>query len=78
MGRRRIGVALVAAGAALALGLTGCSAGGNASSNGKTTINYWITTQQGPAATALKSMVADFEKANPDITVQVTQKSTDS
>jgi raffinose/stachyose/melibiose transport system substrate-binding protein len=78
MGRRRLGVALVAAGAALALGLSGCSAGGSADSGGKTTINYWITTQQGPAATALKSMVQDFEKANPDITVNVTQKSTDN
>lgn len=78
MVRRRIGAAVVAASAALALVLTGCSAGGNASDGGKTTLNYWITTQQGPAASALKSMVADFEKANPDITVNVTQKSTDA
>lgn len=78
MVRRRTGAALLAAATALVLGLTGCSAGGNAADGGKVTLNYWITTQQGPAAKALKGMVSDFEKANPDITVNVTQKSTDA
>lgn len=77
MARRSTALALVAAAATLALGLTGC-AGGSGSSNGKITLNYWITTQQGPAAAGLKAMVADFEKANPKITVNVTQKSTDA
>lgn len=75
MARRSTALAIVAAGAALALGLTGCASG---SSGGKITLNYWINTQQGPAGDGLKSMVADFEKANPNITVDVTQKSTDA
>jgi len=65
--------------AAAALALAGCSGSSGASGgSGKINLNYWITTQQGPAGTALKSMVADFEKANPNIHVVVTQKSTDS
>jgi raffinose/stachyose/melibiose transport system substrate-binding protein len=78
MVRRRTGVAIVATMAAAALALTGCSGSSGGGSNGKVTLNYWITTQQGPAETGLKSMIKDFEKKNPTITVNVTEKSTDN
>ncbi|PZF56182.1 carbohydrate ABC transporter substrate-binding protein [Curtobacterium sp. MCBD17_034] len=78
MSRRRVIAAAIAAATAVALGITGCSASGTGSSNGKVTLNYWITQQQGPSETGLRSMVKDFEKANPNITVNVTEKSTDN
>jgi raffinose/stachyose/melibiose transport system substrate-binding protein len=77
--RRGIVAASFAISAAAALALSGCSGSSGASgSQGHVTLNYWTTTQQGPSATALPAMVADFEKANPNITVVVTQKSTDA
>ena len=56
----------VALGVAAALLLTGCSAGTNASSGGKTEITFlsWDTEQ------VMKPVIADFEKENPDITVK--------
>jgi len=64
----------------VALALTGCSTGASNSasaSGGKVDINYWITTQQGPQETSLRDVIADYQKANPNVTVTVTEKSTD-
>ncbi|MCU1530229.1 MAG: transporter substrate-binding protein [Frondihabitans sp.] len=78
MFRKRTGVAMIAAGVVLALGLSACSSGGSSGGGGKVTLNYWITTQQGGAETGLRSMVKGFEKKYPDISVNVTEKSTDN
>jgi raffinose/stachyose/melibiose transport system substrate-binding protein len=75
--KKRIGAAVIGTIAAATLVLSGCSASTGSNANGKVTLNYWITTQQGPSEKALKSMVAAYEKANPKVTIVVTEKSTD-
>jgi raffinose/stachyose/melibiose transport system substrate-binding protein len=76
MFKKRTLAAAVGAVAAAALLLTGCS--GTGGSSGKTTLNYWITTQQPTQAKAFKEVFASYEKAHPDVTITLTQKSTDN
>jgi multiple sugar transport system substrate-binding protein len=66
--RRRVLFSGLAAAASVALLLTGCSSGGSGS-GGKVTITYgiWDNTQE----PVMKQIAAEFEKANPDITVKV-------
>jgi len=53
-----------------AAGLVGCSSAGSGD-GGKTTVNWW--TWDDKQAAAYKLCVPGFEKANPDITVKVSQ-----
>jgi raffinose/stachyose/melibiose transport system substrate-binding protein len=76
MFKKRTLAAAVGAVAAAALLLSGCS--GTGGSTGKVTLNYWITTQQPNQAKAFKEVFASYEKAHPDVTITMTQKSTDN
>jgi multiple sugar transport system substrate-binding protein len=64
----------VAGVALLALALAACgsgNSGGSASSGGKSTVSYWLwDANQQPA---YQKCATDFQKANPNITVQITQ-----
>ncbi|WP_185278673.1 ABC transporter substrate-binding protein [Leifsonia shinshuensis] len=73
---RTLAAVAAAVTAAVAVALSGCSASG--SSDGTVTLNYWTTTQQTNTEAALKSMIADYEKANPKVKIVVTEKSTDN
>lgn len=68
MKKLRIIAGLAAVGLA-ALGLAGCSTDG--SSGGKTTVNWW--TWDDHQAANYKLCIPGFEKANPDITVKISQ-----
>ncbi|MEG1486550.1 ABC transporter substrate-binding protein [Lactococcus sp.] len=65
-----IGSAIVLAGVG---GLTACGkSGNNASKDGKTTITFWAATN--PTQYKFwQNMAKDYEKANPDITIKVSQ-----
>ena len=66
----RIAAAGVAIGAAVSLGLTGCSSGGSSGgSGGGTTLTYAIWDQvQEPA---MKKIISAFEKDHPDVNVKI-------
>lgn len=65
-------------GALLLAGLTGCSAGGGAG-DGSTEITWFKLTESADSANAtIEEIVADFEAANPDITVKVEQRAVDA
>ncbi|MBT2515205.1 sugar ABC transporter substrate-binding protein [Arthrobacter sp. ISL-30] len=72
--KKTIGVA--AAAAAIALTLSACGGGGaSTSTEAKGEINYWLwDANQLPA---YKQCADDFTKANPDITVKITQRGWD-
>src|SRR6476620_10146490 len=64
----------LAAAAAAVLALSACGGGGSAEA-GKGEINYWLwDANQLPA---YKQCAEDFHKANPDITVKITQRGWD-
>src|SRR5947209_15214866 len=63
-------LALVAGTALLATGCSG-SGGGNASSNGKVSMTFWHNATTGPGKAFWEKTVADFEKANPGVTIKI-------
>ena len=64
--------------AALALVLTGCSGGGGEEGEGGQVTLQMVESLTNPARTdLLKTMLADFEKANPDIKVQLVSPPTE-
>lgn len=76
---RALGAAAIAATAALALSACGGGggadkdqSGGDASAGGATTIEVWDYLGQGVSHDAMEEVVAAFEEANPDITVNRT------
>ncbi|GAA1449104.1 ABC transporter substrate-binding protein [Leifsonia poae] len=72
--KRKIRVAsLLALAAGTALLATGCSGSGDnsASSDGKVTMTFWHNSTTGPGAEFWKTTVADFEKANPNVTIKI-------
>ncbi|PJJ70640.1 raffinose/stachyose/melibiose transport system substrate-binding protein [Diaminobutyricimonas aerilata] len=72
----RKSVALVA-GAAVVVGLAGCSAGGSA--DGKTQITWFKLTETAETANeAIAQIVSDFESENPDIDVVVEERAVDA
>ncbi|MFF1633402.1 ABC transporter substrate-binding protein [Leifsonia sp. NPDC058248] len=62
-------LALVAGTALLATGCSGSGDGG--SSDGKVTMTFWHNSTTGPGAAFWKTTVADFEKANPNVTITI-------
>ncbi|MGW7001568.1 extracellular solute-binding protein [Streptomyces sp. NPDC054933] len=68
----RRGIAAAALVAALAVSASACSSGGSSSakSNGPVTITWWDTSDATNEAPAYQALVADFEKANPNIKVK--------
>jgi raffinose/stachyose/melibiose transport system substrate-binding protein len=76
---RVLGAALVAAILPLA-GCTGSPIGGESGSDGgNVTLNWWMVIQTNDTATdAIKSIAADFSKANPNITVNVQFRGVDA
>lgn len=72
---------IVAASLTTALLLAGCTGRVQSSDDGsgKTNLAFWMVTQQASSATAdLKEIVADFEKQNPDITVDLQFRAVDA
>lgn len=74
----------VAAGAAalVSLGtLAACSSGGDAADGGDgggdVDLKVWLLTQEPTQKSALDTMIADFEEANPGVTVTVEERATD-
>ena len=69
------GPALVALGASVALILSGCSGGTSAtssapaSSSGPVTMTFWHNSTTGDGKEYWEETVAEFEKANPDVTI---------
>lgn len=64
-----MGTAVIAAGA---LALSGCSgSGGGGESGGKVTMTFWHNSTTGDGKAYWDKMVADFEKANPNVTIKV-------
>ncbi len=68
--KRKLAVAIGIAGVA-ALAMTGCAAGSGSSDGGKVTITYSNFISAGGNEKNLAKIVSAFEKANPDITVDV-------
>ncbi|MFP7761955.1 ABC transporter substrate-binding protein [Marisediminicola sp. LYQ134] len=65
-------------GAALVATLGACSSSGD-SGDGSTTITWFKLTETAESASAaLDTVIADFEEANPDITVDVEERATDA
>ena len=74
--RSRLKVVAMATGTVLLAGLAGCSASGG--SDGTTEITWWKLTETADSANAaITQIVADFEEAHPDITVNVEERSVD-
>jgi multiple sugar transport system substrate-binding protein/raffinose/stachyose/melibiose transport system substrate-binding protein len=73
MQRKVKGSALVALGASVALALTGCSgaASPSASSSGPVTMTFWHNSTTGDGLQYWKDTVAAFEKANPNVTINI-------
>jgi raffinose/stachyose/melibiose transport system substrate-binding protein len=72
--KRKIRVAsLLALAAGTALLATGCSGSGDdgGSSDSKVTMTFWHNSTTGPGAEFWKKTVADFEKANPNVTIKI-------
>ncbi|NYK08946.1 raffinose/stachyose/melibiose transport system substrate-binding protein [Leifsonia naganoensis] len=53
------------------LALSACSGPSDSSSDGKVSMTLWHNATTGPGAAFWKTTVADFEKANPDVTIKV-------
>lgn len=65
-------VAAIAAAAALLVGVSACSSSGSGSgSDEKVTLNYWMWDDT--QVPAYQQCAADFEKANPNITIKISQ-----
>lgn len=74
--RSSLKVVAMATGAVLLAGLAGCSSSGG--SDGTTEITWWKLTETADSANAaITQIVADFEEANPDISVNVEERSVD-
>ncbi len=59
--------------------LAGCGAGGSNSGSGVTTVEWWTINLTAPAANqAIDKVIADFEKANPDIKIKRTPRAVDA
>jgi multiple sugar transport system substrate-binding protein len=71
MKHARTTLAVVSGAAALALVLTGCSAGGTAAEDGPATLKVW-TGFTGGDRPGYATIVKDFEKSHPDIKVEMT------
>ncbi|WP_431279584.1 ABC transporter substrate-binding protein [Leifsonia poae] len=71
--KRKIRVAgVLALVAGTALLATGCSSSGDSSSSdGKVSMTFWHNSTTGPGAEFWKTTVADFEKANPNVTIKI-------
>lgn len=67
-----------AIGLVAALALTGCSSGGSGSNGGTVTLNMVESLTNPTRTTLLKSQIAEFEKANPKINVNLISPPTDS
>ncbi|QIZ97741.1 extracellular solute-binding protein [Leifsonia sp. PS1209] len=61
-------LALVASTALLA---TACSGDGGYSADGKVTMTFWHNSTTGPGKAYWQQTVADFEKANPNVTIKI-------
>ena len=74
VGRRAFGVA--AAALAVSMAVAGCGGGsgsaGSASSGGQVTMTFWHNATTGDGKAYWDAMVADFEKAHPNVTITVT------
>jgi len=73
MQRKVKGSALVALGASVALVLTGCSGApaAPATSSGPVTMTFWHNSTTGDGLQYWKDTVAAFEKANPNVTINI-------
>lgn len=73
MNRRSIGrMAALGVGVALAAGaLAGCSADAGASGDGSVTLTFWHNSTTGPGQEYWKQTAADFEKANPGVSIKI-------
>jgi len=60
--------------------LAGCAGGGGGpNASGKTTVEWWTINLSAPAANqAIDKIIADFEKANPDIEIKRTARAVDA
>jgi len=67
--RRGISAAVLAAAVTLTAAACGSSSDDSAKQSGPVTITWWDTSDATNEAPAYKALVADFEKANPDIKV---------
>ncbi|MBO0980806.1 extracellular solute-binding protein [Microbacterium sp. SD291] len=69
---RRLPLASAAALAAVgALVLSGCTTGGSDSGDGSTSMTLWHNSTTGPGVDFWEQTVADFEEANPGVTIDV-------
>ncbi|QJA00162.1 extracellular solute-binding protein [Leifsonia sp. PS1209] len=66
---RVAGVLALVAGTALLA--TGCSGSGTTPSNGKVTMSFWDNSTTGPGKAFWVKTIADFEKANPNVTIKL-------
>src|SRR5476651_1801449 len=65
-------VAAVGAAAAMAFGaLTACTTGGGAAAAKKVTLTFWQNSTTGPGEQFWKTTIADFEKTNKTITINM-------
>ncbi|RKT33151.1 carbohydrate ABC transporter substrate-binding protein (CUT1 family) [Microbacterium sp. AG1240] len=62
------GVAVALTGA---LALAGCSGGGSESADGSVSMTLWHNSSTGPGQEFWKKTVADFEAANPGVTIEI-------
>lgn len=66
------GATVVAIAAGIALLAAGCAASSTGgSSNGKITMTFWQNSTTGPGQAFWKSTIADFEKAHPNVTINM-------
>jgi multiple sugar transport system substrate-binding protein/raffinose/stachyose/melibiose transport system substrate-binding protein len=54
-----------------ALALSGCSTGSGDSGDGKVTLTFWHNSTTGPGKQYWEDTAAAFEKANPDVTIDI-------
>lgn len=68
----------IAAAAALVAGLTGCGGGAAKSGGNDGELKVWMVTQEDSQKAAWNAIVADFEAANPGITITTEQRAIDA
>ncbi len=77
MMRKTRGATLAAFGASIAMLVTACGGGGEAGSGGEAaegdevTMTFWHNSTTGPGKAYWESTVADFEEANPGVTIEI-------